>query len=141
MLLLPRFFKYKKIQKGKAFNKIDNIIIFKNIKFDTIKLIATSHGRLYSKQINSISFIMNKIIKKLGKVKLNLFPHNPITKKPNEVRMGKGKGNVNSWGFNLKPGFTICEIYSTDSVLALKALKMAQIRLPIKTKKLSFKDL
>ena len=138
MLLLPRSFKYKKMQKGKSFNKIDNIIKFKHIKFDTIKLIAVSHGRIYSKQINSIFFIMNKIIKKLGKVKLNLFPHNPITKKPNEIRMGKGKGNVNSWSFNLKLGFTICEIYSTHSVLAFKALKMAQIRLPIKTKILFF---
>ena len=138
MLLLPRNFKYKKMQKGKAFNKIDNIITFKNIKFDTIKLIAISHGRLYSKQINSIFFIMNKTIKKLGKVKLNLFPHNPITKKPNEVRMGKGKGNVNSWSFNLKSGFSICEIHSSNLVLAIKSLKMAQIRLPIKTKILLF---
>lgn len=138
MLLLPRFFKYNKIQKGKAFNKINNIISFKNIKFDTIKLIAISHGRLYSKQINSISFVMNKIIKKLGTIKLNVFPHNPITKKPNEVRMGKGKGSVSSWGFNLKPGFTICEINTNYFSLSYKALKMAQIRLPIKTKILIF---
>ena len=138
MLLLPRFFKYKKKQKGKAFNKIDNIILFKTIKFNTIKLIATSHGRLYSKQINSINFVINKIIKKLGKLTLNAFPHNPITKKPIEVRMGKGKGNVDSWSFNVKPGFIICEVQSNYLNIAYKALKMAQIRLPIRTKILQF---
>jgi large subunit ribosomal protein L16 len=138
MLLLPRFFKYKKKQKGKAFNKIDNIIVFKTIKFNTIKLIAISHGRLYSNQINAVHFVINKIIKKLGKINLNLFPHNPITKKPIEVRMGKGKGNVDSWSFNVKPGFTICEVQCNYLNIAHKALKMAQIRLPVKTKILKF---
>jgi large subunit ribosomal protein L16 len=138
MQMLPRSFKYKKKQKGKSFNKVDNIITFQNIKFNTVKLIATTHGRVYAKQINSVYFAINKIIKKLGKIKLHVFPHNPITKKPIEVRMGKGKGNVDSWGFNVKPGFTICEINSLYIVAVYKALKIAQLRLPIKTKILLF---
>jgi len=134
MLLLPRSFKYKKKQKGKTFNKIDNILVFRNIKFGSLKLIALSNARLYSKQINSIFFVINKIIKKTGTSTSNVFPHNPITKKPIEIRMGKGKGSVNSWSFNCKPGFTICEIQTLHFTVALKALKMAQIRLPVKTK-------
>jgi large subunit ribosomal protein L16 len=134
MLLLPRSFKYKKKQKGKLFNKIDNIITFKNIKFDTLSLISISHGRITSKQLNSIYLVINKIIKKVGFLKLNIFPHNPITKKPIEIRMGKGKGNVDHWVFNLKVGFVICQIQSLYLTQAYKALKNAQIRLPVKTK-------
>jgi len=134
MILLPRSFKYKKKQKGKVFNKIDNIITFKNIKFDTLSLISLSHGRITSKQLNSIYLAINKVIKKVGVLKLNIFPHNPITKKPIEIRMGKGKGNVDHWVFNLKVGFVICQIQSLYLTQAYKALKNAQIRLPVKTK-------
>lgn len=138
MLLAPRFFKYKKKQKGKVFNRIDNIIDFKAIKFNTIKLIALSHGRVTAKQINSVSLTLNKFIKKVGVLKLNLFPQNPISKKPVEVRMGKGKGNVDHWVFNVKVGFVICEIQTTLKIKAYNALKTVQIRLPIKTKILFF---
>jgi large subunit ribosomal protein L16 len=138
MLLLPRFFKYKKKQKGKVFNRIDNIIEFKSIHFNSIKLIALSHGRITAKQINSIYLTLNKSLKKIGIVKLNLFPQNPISKKPVEVRMGKGKGNVDHWVFNVKVGFIICEIQTTFKNKVYSALKMAQIRLPIKTKILFF---
>jgi len=138
MLMSPRKSKYKKKQKGKSFNKLDHIWTLQTLKFDRIKLVALSSGRIYAKQINSIYFVMNKIIKKLGKIKLNLFPNTPISKKPVEVRMGKGKGNVDSWSFNLKPGFTICEINTKSKSFAYKALKMAQIRLPVKSKILVF---
>lgn len=134
MLLLPRFSKYKKKQKGKVFNRIDNIITFKNLKFDTLSLISLSHGRITSKQINSVHLAVNKAIKKIGILKLNVFPHNPISKKPIEIRMGKGKGNVDHWVFNLKAGFVICQIQSLFITQAYKALRSAQIRLPIKTK-------
>lgn len=138
MLLFPRSFKYKKRQKGKNFNKIDNVITFKTIKFNTIKLVAISCGRLTAKQINSISLCINKLMKKIGQVHLNIFPHNPISKKPLEVRMGKGKGNVDHWVFNVKAGFNLCEIKTNFLMQGCKALKLAQIRLPIKTKILFF---
>ncbi len=134
MLLLPRSFKYKKRQKGKNFNKLDNVLTFKNIKFNTIKLISISCGRLTAKQINSMYLCINKIMKKIGQINLKVFPHNPISKKPLEVRMGKGKGNVDHWVFNVKAGFTLCEIKTNFVIQGFKALKLAQIRLPIKTK-------
>jgi len=64
MLLSPRDFKYKKRQKGKKFNKLDNIITFQNINFNTIKLVSLSSSRLKSKQINSIFMLLNKSLKK-----------------------------------------------------------------------------
>jgi len=65
---------------------------------------------------------------------MKVFPHNQISKKPLEIRMGKGKGNVDHWVFNVKTGFTICEVKTDFPLKAIKALKLAQIRLPIKTK-------
>jgi large subunit ribosomal protein L16 len=134
MRLLPRSFKHKKQQKGKSFNKIDSLVKFQSIKFDCIKLVSCSHGRLSSQQFNSIRAYINKVIKKIGRVLFNVFPHTPITKKPIEVRMGKGKGNVDHWVFNCKVGFTLCEIQTKFKTKAILALKAAQIRLPIRTK-------
>ena len=76
----------------------------------------------------------NKQIKKLGRLKVNIFPHTPISKKPIEVRMGKGKGNVDHWIFKVKPGFILYEIETIFIPIAIKALQRGQVRLPIKTK-------
>lgn len=134
MHLLPCSFKYKKQQKGKSFNKIDALVQFQNIKFESVKLISCSHGRLSSRQFNSIRSYISKVMKKVGLVRFNVFPHTPITKKPIEVRMGKGKGNVDHYVFNCKVGFSLCEIRTNFKTKAILALKAAQIRLPIKTK-------
>jgi large subunit ribosomal protein L16 len=135
MLLNPRNFKYKKQQKGKSFK----IILGRRpcltaLKFGSIGLKALSSGRLTAQQINAVRQCINKRIKKLGRLKVNIFPHTPISKKPIEVRMGKGKGNVDHWVFNVKPGFILYEIETTFQSIALKALQSGQIRLPIKTK-------
>ena len=136
MLLSPRNFKYRKQQKGKSFNKViggSNSGLV-SLKFGSIGLKALSSGRLTAKQINSVRQSINKQIKKLGRLKVNIFPHTPITKKPVEVRMGKGKGNVDHWVFKVKPGFILYEIETLYIGVALKALKLGQARLPIKTK-------
>jgi large subunit ribosomal protein L16 len=135
MLLNPRNFKYKKQQKGKSFK----IILGRRpcltaLNFGSIGLKALSSGRLTAQQINAVRQCINKRIKKLGRLKVNIFPHTPISKKPIEVRMGKGKGNVDHWVFNVKPGFILYEIETTFQSIALKALQSGQIRLPIKTK-------
>ena len=136
MLLSPRNFKYKKQQKGKSFNKIfktSNLGLVP-LKFGSVGLKAITAGRLTAKQINSVRQSINKQIKKLGRLKVNIFPHTPISKKPIEVRMGKGKGNVDHWVFKVKPGFILYEIETSFIHIAVKALKLGQIRLPIKTK-------
>ena len=137
MLLNPRNFKYKKQQKGKSFNKIFNPSASRGLmplSFGSIGLKAIASGRLTAKQINSVRQAINKQIKKLGRLKVNIFPHTPISKKPIEVRMGKGKGNIDRWIFKVQPGFILYEIESPFTSIAVKALKRGQIRLPIKTK-------
>ena len=94
MLSFPKASKYSKNQKGKSFNKVNNILLFKNIKFNSIRLVSLSSGRLKATQLSSVKMSITKNIKKLGKIYFVAFPHNPITKKPLEIRMGKGKGNV-----------------------------------------------
>lgn len=95
MLLCPRSTKYKKLQKGKPFNKTNFLITLDKLNNrKTVKLIATENGRITAKQLNAINLSLRKIIKKKGSFIFNVFPHTPVTKKPAEVRMGKGKGNV-----------------------------------------------
>jgi len=136
MLLSPRNFKYKKQQKGRSINKIigSSNTGLVPLKFGSVGLKALTPGRLTGKQIQSVRQSISKQIKKLGRLKVNIFPHTPISKKPIEVRMGKGKGNVDHWVFKVKPGLVLYEIETPFLSTAIKALKRGQIRLPIKTK-------
>jgi len=135
MILTPRRFKFKKQQKGRAFNKINSTSTdFYSLNFGSVGLKAISSGRLTSKQIESVRQCISKVIKKLGSVKINVFPDTPISKKPIEVRMGKGKGNVDHWVFKVRPGFVLYEVETDSIAIAIKALESGQIRLPIKTK-------
>lgn len=135
MLLSPRNFKYRKQQKGKSTNRIS--IKSKNTKklmFGSIGLKSAEPGRLTAKQMQSVRQVINKKIKKIGRLKINVFPHTPISKKPVEVRMGKGKGNVDHHVFKVKAGMILYEIETTFIPIAIRALELAQIRLPFKTK-------
>ena len=134
MSYIPAKSKYKKYQKGKSFNRINKNLNFNCLTFGCIGLKALNFGRLNSKQIESIRQSINKIIKKTGIIFINVFPNTAITKKPLEIRMGKGKGNVDHWIYKLKPGFIVCEIQTNNISLAVKALKRAQIRFPILTR-------
>jgi len=129
-----RKFSIKKKQKGKCFNKLDNLINFKNLNFKVLKLISISSGRVTDKQIAAITSVINKTIKKIGFLKLNIFPYHPVTKKSLGIRMGKGKGGINHYVYNMPIGTTICSIKSDFILKAYKALKSAQLRLPVKTK-------
>jgi len=94
MLIIPRNSKFKKQQKRKAFNRISKNTNLFELNFGSVGLKALEHGQLNSKQISTLFQTINKVIKKKGKLKINVFPHLPVTSKPIEVRMGKGKGNV-----------------------------------------------
>lgn len=133
-MLIPKQKKYKKEQKGKNFNLIGPIVGLNRLKFGSIGLISLSVGRLSSKQIDSMQQTINKIIKKLGSLHLNIFPHTPISKKPIEVRMGKGKGMVDHWIFKVKSGTILCEVETSTFSVGVKAIETAQIKLPFKTK-------
>jgi len=94
MMFKPKKSKFKKQNKGKAFNRVSKNDRLFNLKFGTIALKSIEHGKLDSQQIQTLNQLINKKMKKKGKIKLNIFPNTPITSKPLESRMGKGKGNV-----------------------------------------------
>jgi len=134
MSFIPRKQKFKKQQKGKAFNKITTLLELNNLKFGSFGLKSLTFGRLTSHQLESVYQSINKIIKKTGRLIMRVFPQTPVSNKPIEVRMGKGKGNIDHWIAKIKAGVVLCEIETNSSILALKALKLAQLRLPIRTK-------
>lgn len=130
-MYIPSKSKYKKQQKGKSFCKIcNNTNILNN---NAIGLKSLEVGRFSSKQFKTLKQIVTKKIKKTGELIIKIFPQTPITKKPLEIRMGKGKGAVNYWVSKIKPGFIFCYIISNNKTIAKKALQMVQVRLPIKT--------
>ena len=133
MLFIPKKSKFKKQQKGRAFNKISNNLNFNKIEGD-LGLKALSFGKITSKQLKAIRQLINKIIKKSGQLQMCAFPQTPITKKPKEIRMGKGKGNVDHWVLKVKPGFILCKIRTNSLLLCSKALNLVKFRFPIKTK-------
>lgn len=136
-MFFPTKFKYKKQQKGKSFLKINSKINSINKNFNFIGLKTLDAGRLTTNQLKTLRQSILKILKKKGKLNLYTFPHTPITKKPIEIRMGKGKGNVDHWVAKIKAGTILCSISSLSNVLALNALKYAQIKIPFKTKIIS----
>jgi large subunit ribosomal protein L16 len=134
MLFTPKKTKFKKKQKGKMLNTINKLNSLNKLNFGRLALKSVATGRLSSNQISSFRQTINKVIKKRGKLKINIFPDTQISKKPLEVRMGKGKGNVDHWVFKVKSGVILCEIEITSYLIGLKALKLAQFKIPLKTK-------
>ena len=135
MKFIPNKLKFKKYQKGKNFNIISKPTSFiQNKRLGVICLKALESSRLSSTQLQATFKSIRKLIKKNGKIIFKTFPHNPITKKPLEVRMGKGKGPVNSWISKVSVGSVLCEIQSKKVSLVKKALLYTQIKLPFKTK-------
>ncbi len=124
--------KYKKHHKGRAFNKIK--IVKCPFSYGQLSLKSLGHARLETKQISALYNFLRKKMKKKGRVILRLFPCLPVTKKPAEVRMGKGKGSVHKWVAKCYPGSILCEIATPNIVLALKVLDSARHKLSIKTK-------
>ncbi|UDG80494.1 50S ribosomal protein L16 [Candidatus Annandia pinicola] len=129
-MLQPKQTKFKKMQKGKNrgfSNKGSNIF------FGKFALKAITRGRITSRQIEAARRSMSRYVKKEGKIWIRIFPDKPITKKPLEVRMGKGKGNVEYWVILIKPGRILYEIDGVNQDIAYKALKIASSKLPVKT--------
>lgn len=130
-MLTPARSKYKKEHKGrmKGYSQAGN-----KLNFGTIGLMITDRGWLNSKQLEAGRIIINRKIKRNGKLWVNVFPNKPITKKPLEVRMGKGKGPVDHHVFVVRPGRIIYEITGINHKEAKLALKLASNKLPFKTK-------
>jgi large subunit ribosomal protein L16 len=133
-MFIPKKSKFKKQQKGKFFNHINSPVNPDQLCFGSLGLKALSFNRMTSKQIETMRQSLNKLIKKTGRVVINVFPNVPISQKPLEVRMGKGKGSVSNWIFKVKPGFILCEIITDQIKIARRALFLLKKKMNIKAK-------
>ena len=107
------------------------------ITFGDLAIQATTCGFITSRQIEAARIAMTRKIKRGGNVWIKIFPDKSLTKKPAEVRMGKGKGSVEKWVAVVKPGRVLFEIGGVDEELTREALTLAMYKLPVKTKIIS----
>jgi large subunit ribosomal protein L16 len=132
-MLVPAKTKYRKEQKGGK--KIHGSSgVGNTLKFGSFGLKALESGKLTSKQIESARKVITRYMKRAGKLWIAVFPHTPITKKPAEVRMGSGKGNVEYYVAKIQPGRIIFEIDGIDDASADTSLQKAAAKLPFKTR-------
>ena len=130
-MLQPKQTKFRKMHKGRNRGLAQS---GNSIAFGEYALKATTRGRITARQIESARRAMTRSIKRGGNIWIRIFPDKPITKKPLEVRMGKGKGNVEYYVFRVKPGRIIFEIDGVSDLVAKEAFDRASSKLPIKTK-------
>jgi len=104
------------------------------ISFGSFALKSLDIGRITNRQLESARIAMTRYMKREGKVWIRIFPDKPITKKPQEVRMGKGKGPLDHWVAVVKPGKIMFEIDGVPSEVAVEALRLAAQKLPVQTK-------
>ncbi len=130
-MLMPKKTKYRKQMKGRNRGKATR---GNKIAFGDIAIKAVEAGRIDSRQIEAARIAMTRHIKRTGKIWIRVFPDKPLTAKPLETRMGKGKGAVEKWVMNIKPGRIIYEMVGVEESLARDALALAQSKLPFKTK-------
>ncbi|KHF25435.1 MULTISPECIES: 50S ribosomal protein L16 [sulfur-oxidizing symbionts] len=129
-MLQPKRTKFRKVQKGRNRGLAQS---GSKVSFGEYGLKATGRGRITSRQIEAARRTITRTVKRGGKLYIRVFPDKPITKKPLEVRMGKGKGNVEYWVAQIQPGRMLYEIEGVTEELAREAFKLAAAKLPIAT--------
>lgn len=130
-MLTPAKMKFRKQHKGRMTGKSSSGGM---LAFGTVGLLATECGWISSRQIEAARIVLSKCVRKGGKVWIRMFPDKPITKKPAEVRMGKGKGAVESYVAVIRPGRMLYEMEGVSDDIAEKAMILAAAKLPVATK-------
>jgi large subunit ribosomal protein L16 len=130
-MLMPSKVKFRKQQRGRRRGKA---YVGSTLNFGDFGLKALQDCWLTARQIEASRIAMTRHIKRGGKVWIRVFPDKPITKKPTEVRMGKGKGAPEAWVAVVKPGRILFEMEGVDADIAREAMRLAAHKLPIKTK-------
>lgn len=130
-MLMPKKTKFRKMQRGRMTGRSKGA---RTIEFGEYGLQAVDPGWLTAQQIEAIRVTMSRKLKKIGKIFLRVFPDKPVTKKPAETRMGKGKGPVDKWVSVVKRERIICEIAGLDEQEARLVLRQAAYKLPMKTR-------
>jgi large subunit ribosomal protein L16 len=130
-MLSPKRTKYRKQHKGRIHGNAKGGT---DLNFGSFGLKALEPDRITARQIEAARRAMTRHIKRQGKIWIRIFPDTPVTKKPLEVRQGKGKGSVEFWAAKVKPGRIMFEMEGVAEPLAREALSLAAAKLPIKTK-------
>ncbi|OGU18422.1 MAG: 50S ribosomal protein L16 [Geobacteraceae bacterium GWC2_53_11] len=130
-MLMPKRVKHRKQMKGRMSGKPCRGI---ELSFGEFGLQATECGWLDSRQIEAARIAMTRYIKRGGKIWIRVFPDKPLTAKPAETRMGKGKGSPDSWVCVIKPGMVLYEMEGVTEEIAREALRLAAHKLPLSTK-------
>jgi large subunit ribosomal protein L16 len=129
-MLQPKRTKFRKTQKGRNRGLAQS---GNKVSFGEYGLKAVGRGRITARQIEAARRAMTRHIKRGGKIWIRIFPDKPITKKPLEVRMGKGKGNVEYWVAQIQPGRMLYEMEGVSEEIAREAFALAAAKLPLKT--------
>lgn len=130
-MLLPKRTKFRKIRKG----KIRGVATSGNyIAFGDFALQAQGHERITSRQIESARQAMTRYIKRGGKIWIRIFPHIAVTRKPQDVKMGSGKGSPEFFVAKVRPGTIMFEMQGVSEEVAREAMRLAAHKLPVKTK-------
>jgi large subunit ribosomal protein L16 len=130
-MLAPKRVKFRKTFKGRTRGIAGRGA---TVAFGEYGLISLEPGWVSNRQIEAARVAMTREMKRGGKVWIRIFPDKPITKKPAETRMGKGKGNPEGWVAVVKPGRVLFEVEGVDVTLAKKALDLAAAKLPVRTR-------
>ena len=131
---IPSRTKYRKVHKGRIYGNAQK---GNTIAFGEFAIQSLSRGRMTSQQIEAARVAINRYLKRKGKVWIRVFPHKPVTKKPAETRMGKGKGSVEKWVAVIRPGTILFEIAGCSQTAAREALRLADGKLPFRCRFLS----
>ena len=137
-MLSPKKVKWRKPQKGRMKGRANR---GNTITFGEYALQATSCGFITNRQIESARIAITRKAKRGGNVWIKIFPDKTLTKKPAEVRMGKGKGSPEKWVAVVKPGRVLFEVAGIGEELTMEALRLAKYKLPVKTKIIKKEDI
>ncbi|MDI6822361.1 MAG: 50S ribosomal protein L16 [Actinomycetota bacterium] len=130
-MLLPRRVKHRKVQRGRMKGRAKGGTV---VHFGDFGLQALEPGWITNRQIEAARIALTRYIRRGGKVWINIFPDKPVTEKPAETRMGKGKGSPEHWVAVVKPGKIMFELAGVSEDVATEAMRLASHKLPIKTR-------
>ena len=130
-MLQPKKTKYRKAHKGRIKGVASSAT---TLNYGTFGLKAIEADRVTARQIEAARVAMTRFMKRTGRVWVRIFPDVPVSKKPTEVRMGKGKGSTEFWACRVKPGKILFEVDGVSHTIAVEAFSRASSKLPIKTK-------
>ena len=136
-MLQPKRTKFRKQHKGRIKGEAKG---GSDLAFGTYGLKAAEPERVTARQIEAARRAMTRHMKRQGRVWIRIFPDVPVTSKPVEVRMGKGKGSVDFWACKVKPGRVMFEIDGVNDSVAREALRLAAMKLPVKTRTVQRED-